>query len=78
MKDAHNKPIEPGDIIQITNPANKWFPCLLVVDEPKSFGAQAYAWMPQASGQSGQAYYRLNSDEFELVGKAVILTDDGA
>ena len=33
--------IEPGDIIQITDDANPWFPCLLVVSEVKSWGVQA-------------------------------------
>jgi len=62
-----------GEIVQL-NPEttkNKAFAgCLMVVSEPKSFGAQGYV---QALGESrddmgGQAYYRASWDEMEETG----------
>lgn len=74
-KDTPSAPaaaIEKADIVQILpkcgNPAFHY--CLAVVDEVKSWGVQAYV---QALGNDrhepgGQAYIRLNNDEFEAVG----------
>lgn len=67
--------LEKGMVVQL-NPetvGNKAFSaCMMVIDEPKSFGAQGYV---QALGTrdeiGGQAYYRANWEEMELVGKAV-------
>ena len=60
-------PLEADDIIQI-NPSHKWGGCLAVVDEVKSFGCQAYVRIPTNDGKPpGDAYIRLNSDEFEQV-----------
>lgn len=67
--------LKVGDIVQL-NPetvGNKAFAaCFMVVTEPKSWGAQGYV---QALGESrdnpgGQAYYRAQWEEMELVGKA--------
>ncbi len=61
-------PVEAGDIIQI-GPDHKWAFCLAVVDEPKSFGCQAYVRIPHNDGTlAGNAYIRLNFDDFEAVG----------
>lgn len=69
------KPIElkVGQLVQL-NPEivkNKMFAaCIMVVTEPKSFGAQGYV---QALGENGnpggQAYYRASWDEMEPVGQ---------
>lgn len=66
--------LEAGQIVQL-NPEtvrNKMFTaCLMVVTEPKSFGAQGYVQdlgMDEKPG--GQAYYRATWEEMELVGKA--------
>ncbi|SIT27940.1 hypothetical protein [Achromobacter sp. MFA1 R4] len=45
--------------------------CVMVVTEPKSWGAQGYV---QAPG-GGQAYYRAKHEEMELVGRAVWVAD---
>lgn len=60
--------IENGDLVQITNEENPWFPCVLVVSELKSWGIQGYVTIPL----KGDAYYRVKTGEFELVGKAKI------
>lgn len=73
MQDGTN--LSMGDLVQL-NPEtcrNKAFAaCFMVITEPKAFGAQGYV---QSLGESrqrpgGQAYYRANWDEMELVGKA--------
>lgn len=63
-----------GDIVQITNDQHHWFPCLIVVSEPKSFGCQGYLCIPENNtGDVGQAFIRLNHDDFEQVGQAVVV-----
>lgn len=64
--------LEPGMIVQLSPKTcgNPMFAaCLMVVSEPKAFGAQGYV---QALGQDGlpggQAYYRARWEEMELTG----------
>jgi len=65
--------LKPGQLVQL-NPevvGNKAFAgCIMVVTEPKEWGAQGYV---QALGENstepgGQAYYRAQWQEMELVG----------
>lgn len=64
--------LEPNDIVQL-NPekcGNPMFAgCLMVVTEPKPWGAQGYV---QALGEDGkpggQAYYRAKFEEMEPTG----------
>jgi hypothetical protein len=66
--------LKPGDLVQL-NPetvGNKAFAgCIMVVTEPKPWGAQGYV---QALGtretMGGQAYYRAAWHEMEVVGSA--------
>lgn len=66
--------LEIGMLVQL-NPetvSNPMFAaCIMVVTEPKSWGAQGYV---QALGENGkrggQAYYRAKWDEMEIVGNA--------
>lgn len=67
--------LEAGDLVQL-NPelvGNKAFAaCIMVVTEPKEWGAQGYV---QALGEKnsepgGQAFYRAQWPEMELVGRA--------
>lgn len=68
--------IEKGDIIQITDEADKWFPCILVVDEVKTWGVQAYITIPRNDGEPlGNAYYRIENGKFEKVGSASIVSE---
>lgn len=63
--------MEVGDVIQITNPDDKWFATLLIISELKSFGVQAYAIIPM----QGDAYYRVKTGDFEVIGKARVLSE---
>lgn len=66
--------IEKGDIIQIIDPNNKWFPCLLIVDEVKSWGVQAFVLIPRNDGEpTGRAYYRIEYGKFEQVGSSIMI-----
>jgi hypothetical protein len=64
----------PGQLMQL-NPKtvkNKMFAaCIMVVTEPKSFGAQGYVQGLGENGEpGGQAYYRAKWEEMEVVGSA--------
>lgn len=66
--------LKVGDIVQLDPEkcGNPMFGgCMMVVSEPKSFGAQGYV---QALGENGkmggQAYYRAKFEEMEYVGLA--------
>ena len=68
--------MEKGDIIQIIDESHSWFPALLIVDEVKSWGVQAYCISPLSNDGSipvGNAYNRLKFDQIEKVGQAVII-----
>ena len=82
MKKFMSKPIiegqerdwEKGDVVQITNENHHWFPALIIVSEPKSFGVQGYTVIVNNSDEpNGLAYIRLNHDDLELVGSAVLV-----
>ena len=63
--------VESGSIIQANENSGDWCGCLLIVDEVKSWGVQAYMMVPK----KGTAFIRLNNDEFDLVGKAVLVIE---
>lgn len=68
-----------GDIVQIIDRADPWYPCLLVVTEPKSWGVQGCVMMPSSNEQQdsvGQAYRRLPFDKIKKVGLAEIIPGD--
>lgn len=72
-------PSHPGDIVQITDQTNRWFPALVVIHEVKSWGVMGFAYMPSPKGPpAGEAYYRLKAGEFETVGRVVVMTPDMA
>jgi hypothetical protein len=67
---GESKPVEENDLIQVNEdgPEN-WFRCILVVDEVKSWGVQAYAIIPQARDKvSADAFMRLTWNEFDTLG----------
>jgi hypothetical protein len=67
---AESKTVAENDLIQVNEdgPMN-WFRCLLVVDEVKSWGVQAYAIIPQARDKpSADAFMRLTWNEFDTLG----------
>jgi len=66
--------LKPGILVQL-NPETVGNPmfagCIMVVTEPKSFGAQGYVQALGDHGEpGGQAYYRAKWDEMEVVGAA--------
>ena len=66
--------LKGGQLVQL-NPEtvrNKMFAaCIMVVTEPKSFGAQGYVQGLGENGEpGGQAYYRATWEEMEIVGVA--------
>jgi hypothetical protein len=66
--------LKTGDIIQITDQGNKWYPCLLIVDEVRTWGVQAYITIPSSDGEPlGNAYYRIPNGQFVKVGTAEIV-----
>ena len=66
--------LQEGTLVQL-NPEtvkNKAFSgCIMVVTEPKSFGAQGYVQaLGDRSTPGGCAYYRATFEEMEVVGRA--------
>ena len=63
-----------NDIVQITSDEHHWFPCLVVVNELKSYGVMGFVMIPSNDGTpAGQAYIFLKSGQYEIVGHAVIV-----
>lgn len=71
--------LSKGDLVQIkpetaSNPV--FAGCVMVVTEPKPWGAQGYVQALGVLGApGGQAYYRANWEDMEPVGKAVWVAD---
>jgi hypothetical protein len=66
--------LKKGMVVQLSpEVGNPMFACcMMVVSEPKSFGAQGYVQALGSDGNpGGQAYYRAKFEEMELVGKTV-------
>ncbi len=78
MPDISKKPIivHPGDIVQITDPAHKWFPALVVISEPRSWGAQGFVFVVKNDAKAGEAYIRLMNGCFERCGTCVMVSPD--
>lgn len=73
MADLAGRAVVADDIVQLSPDAkNPMFAgCLLVVTEVKTWGVQGYVQALGEHGQpGGQAYYRAEWDEVELVGRA--------
>ncbi len=64
-----------GDIVQIVNAQHAWYPCVLIVDEVKIWGVQAYVIHPlsnQGSGNIAIAPIRLKMEDVQKVGESLI------
>lgn len=61
-----------GDIIQVREDVDTWAGALLIVDEVKDWGVQAYMTMPS----KGVAFIRLKHDEYYWCGMAVLKLDE--
>jgi len=68
---------DKDDIVQITDPNHHWYPCLIVVSEPKSWGIQGYLCAPKDNhGNVGTYFIRLSNGAFEPVGRAIVVDMD--
>lgn len=71
----NQRELKEGEVVQLSpeicrNPMFRG--CMMVVTEPKSWGAQGYVQALGSDGKiGGQAYYRATWEEMELVGMTV-------
>ena len=63
--------LKRGSIIQANENAGEWCGTVLIVDEVKSWGVQAFVHIPM----KGDAYIRLTPEQFEILsnGEAVLM-----
>lgn len=63
--------VSKNDVIQVNmNAVNvSWIGCLMIVDEVKDWGVQAYLHVPM----QGNAYLRLRHNEYEVIGRAAFV-----
>lgn len=71
--------LQKGDLVQL-NPGTVKNPmfagCIMVITEPKSFGAQGYVQGLGENGKAaGQAYYRATWEEMVFVGWAPFVAE---
>lgn len=64
--------LERGSIIQANENAKDWQGCVMIVDEVRNWGVQAYLRIPA----QGNAYIRLKYDQFDdLNAKAALVSE---
>ena len=61
--------LKRGSIIQANENAGDWCGTVLIVDEVKSWGVQAFVHVPF----QGDAYIRLKSGQYEVLGGQAVL-----
>lgn len=63
--------VSVNDVIQVNDAFknSKWTGCLMIVDEVRDWGVQAYLHVPM----QGDAYLRLRHNEYEVIGKAAFV-----
>lgn len=72
---GHPQNLQVGDIVQIDPASDEMFgACLMIVTEPKSWGAQGYITIPGKDG--GNAYYRCKHENMEKVGHCAWIRND--
>ncbi len=67
--------VTAGDIVQITDINDPWYPALLIVDEVKKWGIIAYTITPEDNTGNNApliAYKRLEYSRIARVGEAII------
>ena len=66
--------VKKNDVIQINERFKEtgWIGCLMIVDEVKSWGVQAYLHVPM----QGDAYLRLKHEEYDVIGKAALVAKE--
>ena len=68
-----NMELKRGSIIQANENAKGWYGTVLIVDEVKSWGVQAFVHIPM----QGDAYIRLTPDQYEVLGCEAVLMPGG-
>lgn len=61
--------LRKGSVIQANENAGDWTGCLLMVDEVRPWGVQAFMHIPK----KGDAYVRLTHDQFDDLGADAVL-----
>ena len=61
--------LKRGSIIQANENARDWCGTVLIVDEVKSWGVQAFVHVPFQC----DAYIRLKSDQYDILGGQAVL-----
>lgn len=62
-----------GSVIQANENAGEWCGCLLIVEEVKTWGVMAGMKIPN----SGTAYIRLKTEQFDYIGEAALVPEEG-
>jgi hypothetical protein len=65
--------LKRGSIIQANEHAGDWCGTVLIVDEVKSWGVQAFVHVPM----KGDAFIRLTPEQFEILGGEAVLMPGG-
>lgn len=65
--------LKRGSVIQANENAGAWCGTVLIVDEVKSWGVQAFVHIPM----QGDAYIRLTPDQYEVLGCEAVLMPGG-
>lgn len=67
--------VKKNDVIQINEKfkGTGWIGCLMIVDEVKSWGVQAYLHVPM----QGDAYLRIKHEEYDVIGVAALVAKEG-
>ena len=61
--------LKRGSIIQANENAKDWCGTVLIVDETKEWGVQAFVHIPM----QGDAYIRLKHDQYDILGGEAVL-----
>lgn len=66
--------VKKNDVIQINEKfkGTDWIGCLMIVDEVKDWGVQAYLHVPM----KGDAYLRISHGEYDVIGKAALVAGE--
>lgn len=63
-----------GSVVQLNPNLDRFGACLMVVSEPKDFGAQGYVTIP--GRQTATVYYRAKWEDMEYVGESTWVNSD--
>lgn len=75
---TQNREYEIGDVFQITeiHVRKGWIGCFVMATEIKHFGIQGFVSHIVSHEEQSRAYIRLNWEEIEFIGHAVMILSD--